>query len=202
MIRFDQFLARLPAGVQLFSLFYDNPPLLALLAEIMAAAPRLAEEFARRPALLDLVLTAEFFDPLPRLDELAADFARAPPAPALRGLLDLARRWVGERKFQVGVQLLRRLLMAMRPARALADIAEAALAALLPALPSRFRRRHGRVAGGALAVIGLGKLGSREMTLASDLDLILIYDAPATAGHRTGRARCRSPPITRGLASV
>jgi glutamate-ammonia-ligase adenylyltransferase len=41
-----------------------------------------------------------------------------------------------------------------------------------------FARRHGRVPGGAFAVIGMGRLGSREMTLASDLDLILIYDAP------------------------
>ncbi|MGH7088339.1 MAG: bifunctional [glutamine synthetase] adenylyltransferase/[glutamine synthetase]-adenylyl-L-tyrosine phosphorylase, partial [Stellaceae bacterium] len=34
------------------------------------------------------------------------------------------------------------------------------------------------VAGGAIMVLGLGKLGSREMSVASDLDLILIYDAP------------------------
>jgi len=40
-------------------------------------------------------------------------------------------------------------------------------------------RRHGRVPGGAFAVIGMGRLGSREMTLASDLDLIMIYDVSA-----------------------
>src|SRR5205085_4608596 len=62
---------------------------------------------------------------------------------------------------------------------ALADIAEAALASLLPAVESEFAARHGRVPGGAFAVIGMGRLGSREMTLTSDLDLILIYDAPS-----------------------
>ena len=41
-LRFDQFLARLPAGVQLFSLFYANPGLFSLVAEIMAEAPLLA----------------------------------------------------------------------------------------------------------------------------------------------------------------
>ena len=55
--RFDQFLSHLPAGVQVFSLFYANPRLLALVAEIMAGAPRLAEHLAQRPALLDAVLT-------------------------------------------------------------------------------------------------------------------------------------------------
>ncbi len=40
--------------------------------------------------------------------------------------------------------------------------------------------------GGAFAVIGMGRLGSREMTLASDLDLILIYDAPPDSGGSDG----------------
>ena len=76
--RFDQFLSRLPAGVQLFSLFQANPGLLALVADIMAGAPRLAEQLAQRPALLDAVLTREFFAALPGQPVLAADLgARA-----------------------------------------------------------------------------------------------------------------------------
>ena len=179
LIRFDQFLARLPAGVQLFSLFYANPPLVALLAEIMGAAPRLADEIARRPGLLDGVLTAGFLDPLPPLPALSADLARAlDGAQHYEEMLGLARRWVGERKFQVGVQILRRRLDGEAAGGAFADIAEAALAALLPRVAAEFARSHGGVPGGAAAVLGLGKLGSREMTVTSDLDLILIYDAP------------------------
>ena len=37
-------------------------------------------------------------------------------------------------------------------------------------------RQHGRVPGGQVCVIGMGKLGGHEMTASSDLDLILIYD--------------------------
>jgi glutamate-ammonia-ligase adenylyltransferase len=36
--------------------------------------------------------------------------------------------------------------------------------------------RHGRVAGGVVAILGMGKLGSRELTAGSDVDLILLYD--------------------------
>ncbi|MBV9198595.1 MAG: glutamine-synthetase adenylyltransferase, partial [Alphaproteobacteria bacterium] len=92
--------------------------------------------------------------------------------------LDKLRRWAREKRFQVGVQLLRRALDGAHAGAALADIAETAIAALLPRVEADFARRHGRVPGGAFAVIGMGRLGSREMTLASDLDLILIYDAP------------------------
>src|SRR5439155_685393 len=99
---------------------------------------------------------------------------------------DAVRRWAGERRFQVGVQLLRRALDGIHAGAVLADIAESALGALLPAVGADFSRRHGRVSGGAYAVVGMGRLGSREMTLASDLDLILIYDAPRSSEGSDG----------------
>ena len=179
LLRFDQFLSRLPAGVQFFSLFHANPGLLELVAEIMAGAPRLAEQLAQHPALLDPVLTEGFFAAPPERSALAADLDQVlAVARDYEDTLDGLRRWTGERRFQVGVQLLRRALDGRQTGEILADIAETALAALLPAVEAEFARRHGRVPGGVLAVIGMGRLGSREMTLASDLDLILIYDLP------------------------
>ncbi|HEY3910679.1 MAG TPA: bifunctional [glutamine synthetase] adenylyltransferase/[glutamine synthetase]-adenylyl-L-tyrosine phosphorylase [Stellaceae bacterium] len=185
--RFDQFLTHLPAGVQLLSLFQANPGLLALLADVMAGAPRLAERLAQRPALLEAVLTQEFFALPPDRPGLAAEIADALAGVAdFADTLDLLRRWAGERRFQVGVQLLRRTLDGEAAGKALADIAESALAALVPAVEAEFARRHGLVPGGQLAVIGMGRLGSREMTLASDLDLIVIYDAPPGAEASDG----------------
>ena len=49
VLKFDEFLAKLPAGIQIFSLFYANPGLLDLVAEIMGSAPKLAEHLARNP---------------------------------------------------------------------------------------------------------------------------------------------------------
>jgi [glutamine synthetase] adenylyltransferase / [glutamine synthetase]-adenylyl-L-tyrosine phosphorylase len=185
--RFDQFLWRLPAGVQLFSLFQANHGLLELVADVMAGAPRLAEQLAQRPALLDSVLGREFFSPLPERRALATELDGGLAGVAdFADTLDVLRRWASERRFQVGVQLLRRGLDGEAAGQALADIAETALAALVPAVQTEFARRHGRIPGGAFAVIGMGRLGSREMTLASDLDLILIYDAPLMIGVSDG----------------
>ena len=179
LLRIDQFLSRLPAGVQLFSLFHANPGLLELVAEIMAGAPRLAEQLAQRPALLDAVLTEGFFAPPPGPNAFAADLGQVlGGARDYEETLDALRRWAGERRFQVGVQLLRRALDGRQAGEVLADIAETALTALLPTVEAEFARRHGRVQGSMFAAIGMGRLGSREMTLASDLDLILIYDVP------------------------
>jgi [glutamine synthetase] adenylyltransferase / [glutamine synthetase]-adenylyl-L-tyrosine phosphorylase len=177
--RFDEFLSRLPAGVQLFSLFHANPGLVRLVADIMAEAPLLAENLARRPALLDAVLSQDFLGPLPSRAALNADLAE-PIAGArdYEDTLDLLRRWANERRFQIGVQLLHRTLDPVAAGGAYADIAETALAALLPVVAADFVRAHGKISDGEVAILAMGRLGSREMTPSSDLDLILIYDAP------------------------
>jgi [glutamine synthetase] adenylyltransferase / [glutamine synthetase]-adenylyl-L-tyrosine phosphorylase len=187
LLRFDHFLSRLPAGVQLFSLFHANPGLLSLVADTMAEAPLLAESLAQRPALLDAVLTAEFSAPLPDRAGLAADLAGLTDgARDFQDTLDMLRRWANERRFQVGVKLLRRDIEGDRTGMALADIAETALATLLPAVTAEFVRAHGEVPGSAFAVVAMGRLGSREMSLASDLDLVLIYDAPEDSPGSNG----------------
>jgi [glutamine synthetase] adenylyltransferase / [glutamine synthetase]-adenylyl-L-tyrosine phosphorylase len=187
-MRFDEFLGRLPAGVPFFSLFYNNPGILSLVAEIMGAGTRLAETVAKRPALLDAVLTANFFDPPPPRRELAGELkAMLDRATHYEELLDLARRWVSDRKFQVGVHSLRHRLDGEAAGAAYADIAETALAALLPRVTADFAKSHGAVKGGAIVVVALGKLGSREMTPTSDLDLILIYDSAGDAEQSDGQ---------------
>jgi glutamate-ammonia-ligase adenylyltransferase len=60
----------------------------------------------------------------------------------------------------------------------LSDIADAVINALMPPVIEDFARRHGTVPGANLAIVALGKLGSREMMFGSDLDLIFVYDNP------------------------
>jgi glutamate-ammonia-ligase adenylyltransferase len=184
--RFDRFLAGVPAGVQLLSLFYRNPGLIALLAEIMGASPRMAEQLSQYPILVEALLAE---DAAPATDPaiLLADIARA-----LAGsrdeeeLHDRARRWVGDQKFRIGIALLRERLAGQEVGVAFAATAEAAIAGLLPRVAENFARVHGVAPGGEIAVLGLGKFGGREMSATSDLDLILIYDAPGAIEASTG----------------
>jgi glutamate-ammonia-ligase adenylyltransferase len=185
--RFDQFLGRLPAGVQIFSLFHSNPGLLDLVAEVMGNAPRLAETLSAQPQLLDSVLTGGFFDLLPEAEAMSAELARAlAQANDFQDVLDICRRWKNERQFQVGVHLLRGRANAEQAGAALSDVADAVLAALQDAVEAEFARQHGRVPGGGMVIVALGKLGSREMTVTSDLDLVMLYDAPASVDASNG----------------
>ena len=186
-LRFDRFLSRLPAGVQIFSLFHSNPKLLDLVAEVMGDAPRLADLLGEHTNLLDSVLSPEFLGALPEAAGLAADLRGVlAQARDFQDTLDVLRRWKGEREFQIGVQMLRGILPTAAAGRALADTAEAALAAMQTAVEAEFARVHGAVPGGEIAVVAMGKLGGREMTVTSDLDLIFLWDAPADVETSNG----------------
>ncbi|MGH6947603.1 MAG: bifunctional [glutamine synthetase] adenylyltransferase/[glutamine synthetase]-adenylyl-L-tyrosine phosphorylase [Kiloniellales bacterium] len=187
LLRFDEFLAGLPAGVQLFSMLHANPSLLTLLAEILGGAPALAERLSRKPDLLEAVLSLDFFGALPDHKTLESE---------LDGLLALARdfedvltttrRWANDRRFQVGVHILRGASDVDACGRTLSDIAEVALSRLHPKVVEDFARQHGRFPGAGLAVIALGKLGGREMTVSSDLDLVFLYDREPTVEQSDG----------------
>jgi glutamate-ammonia-ligase adenylyltransferase len=182
--RFDDFLQALPAGVQIFSLLYSNPGLLDLVAEIMGSAPLLADRLSRRPALLESVLTAGFFEPVPQRQALNEDIEhQLGQALNFEDALDIVRRWTKDRQFQIGVRLLRGTADGEEAGSALSDIADIALGQLFPRAIAEFERQHGKLPGRGMALVALGKLGSREMTVTSDLDLIFIYDIPEGVEH-------------------
>ena len=182
LVRFDEFLSRLPAGVQLFSMFLAHPELLDLVAEVLGNAPKLAGHLAQTPTLLDAVLSPDFHRGLPDRDALAADLADAlARAGDFQDVLDLSRAWARDRRFQVGVQVMRGRLPAQESGRMLSDLAEVLMNALLPPVEAEFDAASGRIAGAEFAVLALGKLGARALTSGSDLDLVFLYDAPPDA---------------------
>jgi glutamate-ammonia-ligase adenylyltransferase len=168
--------------VQLFSLLRANPQLLELLADLMGAAPRLAQHLSSHVDLLDAMLSPDFLERLPDRERLAAELAsRLGDSRDLQDTLDICRRWAHGRQFQAGLQILTGIARADAAARTLADIAEVVTSRLLPAAERRLLDQHGAVPGGAFVVLGLGKLGSHELTVGSDLDLVFVYEAPEDA---------------------
>ena len=176
--QFDRFLSNLPSGVQLFSLFLARDEFLRLLAEIVGTAPRLSDHLARNPSTLDALLDADFLEVLPTREALDGRLARQLGA-SYEEQLDGARRFAREEIFRVGVQVLDGAAEPRAAGPALAAIAESVIAGLLPKVEDELARSAGRVPGGSFAVIALGKLGGREMSAESDLDLVFVYDAPA-----------------------
>ena len=177
-VQFDRFLSALPSGVQLFSLFLARPEFLALLAHIVGATPRLANHLAREPATLDALLDADFLHSLPSRAALDEALARRLVG-SYEDMLDATRRFAREENFRVGVQLVEGAAEAEQAGPALAAIAETVITGLLPKVQDELAQSMGRIPDASFAVIAMGKLGGREMTASSDLDLVFIYDVPA-----------------------
>ena len=182
--RFDAFLARQPAGVQLLSLFQRNPGLLDRIVAVLGAAPSLANHLASHPAALDGLLNPEENPDPARLLR-----GRLKDARLLEDVIEITRRTVREEDFTVSVATMEGRIDADEAGLRRTAIADAALAALLSPVLADFASRFGRVRGGSMAVMAMGKAGGREMMAGSDLDLMLIYDHPVEVSESRGARR-------------
>jgi len=176
--RFSDLVERLSSGVNFYRLLEARPQLAALVAQILTHAPALADQLARRPSLLDGLIDDSAFALPPAAAELAEHFAVVIAGDPLDVALDRVRRMVNERRFALGVQLIAAHRDPIAVAEGYSDIAEAAIVALSAAVTREFAATHGRIEGGELIVLALGRLGGRALTNASDLDLVYLFDTP------------------------
>ncbi|MFN3352431.1 MAG: bifunctional [glutamine synthetase] adenylyltransferase/[glutamine synthetase]-adenylyl-L-tyrosine phosphorylase [Brevundimonas sp.] len=182
--RFSAFFSNLSAGVQVQALFLNQPELFALIVRVMAFAPRLARALARHPATLDSILDERFLAPLDEDSGVLDEIARAADGADFEDAMNRVRRAAREQAFRIGLQTILGRAGAEAAGRAFTALADAALAALAPAALKEAERIGGAFPG-AVAVVALGKAGSREMTASSDLDLMTVYAAPGGAVSTT-----------------
>ncbi|MDB5718767.1 MAG: glutamate-ammonia-ligase adenylyltransferase [Sphingomonas bacterium] len=175
LMRLDELVARLPTAINLFRLLEAQPMLGRLIGDVLVHAPTLAEALARRAELIDGLIDASAFECPPDLATLAAEFRKSEAGDDYQMLLDRVRARVSERRFALGVQLIEGASDPIAVAAGYARVAEAALATLAQAAVTEFEAAHGRVPGGELLILALGRLGGGALTHASDLDLVFLF---------------------------
>lgn len=176
--RFDDFMERLPAGVQLFSLFSMNQHLLALVADIMGSAPQLGETLSHSPHLLYAVLATDFFGSLPDRAMLETELTSLLiQASDTQESLAMLHTFKSERQFQAGVQLLRRIITPQEAGTFLTMLTDVVISAVTSMTCREFAQTHGHIAGGNFGVLAIGKLGGGDLMFGSDCDLIFLYEA-------------------------
>lgn len=179
--RFASFFGSLSAGVQVLALLDARPKFLDLIARVLALAPKLGDKLARRPALLDALIEPRFAVPLSqdapgaRLAELRQ---RLDEADSFETKLNTARRFHREEAFRIAVQILEQSATAEQAGAAYADLAETCVIGMADAALAEVERQNGPQPG-SFTILALGKFGGRELAEDSDLDLMLVYDAPS-----------------------
>ncbi len=185
---FDEALARMPGAVELFSILKSHRKVRELFADILGGAPCLARVIAQRPHVLDGAIDHGLLNET--LDDPAYDArigAYVEHARHAEEFLDAIRDYAAEEKFLIGVRLFASSIEPQAAAYAYSALAGAVARACFATARELFALEHGVIKGGRCVVLAMGKLGSREMTAASDLDLILLYDFDADAAESDGR---------------
>ncbi|WP_370372069.1 DUF294 nucleotidyltransferase-like domain-containing protein, partial [Henriciella pelagia] len=153
------------SGVQTLSMLLAETTLLEDLVTTLAIAPRLSDTLARRPGLLEALISQAGQEYPPALSR-DADFETQ---------MDEVRQWQNERAFLIGHRLLHSRLPAPQAALAWSDLADACISLMADAAAIETARKYGPQPG-HWVVGALGKLGGKELTAGSDLDLIIVYE--------------------------
>ncbi|KLI64658.1 [glutamate--ammonia-ligase] adenylyltransferase [Aurantiacibacter marinus] len=174
LARWETFLSRLPTAINLFRLFEERPGLLDRVLRVLTLSQPLADELARRPESLDVLIDANALSLPGSREALAARMARCEEGD-YEARLNRLRQVVGEERFALGVQLIEARHDPLDIAEGLCRVAEAAVQTGADAARDEFRKEHGDIANSELVVLGLGRLGGGALTHASDLDIVYLF---------------------------
>jgi glutamate-ammonia-ligase adenylyltransferase len=196
LVNLEKVTASLGAKAVLWELFSFNPPSLKLYVDLCAWSQFLSEILINNPGMID-----ELLDSLVLNQPRTAEELRRELAELCRGAADLdpiLHSFQDKELLRIGVRDILGKDSIEETTASLSDLAETILVqiALLqePPLVKRFGLPYlteGERAGQAsrFALLGLGKLGGRELSYHSDLDLILVYEGDGRTGPPPGATR-------------
>lgn len=179
---FASMIEKLNAGAKLFALLSEYPHLCRLVSESMSQSPFILQRISAHPELLDLWVDSRFSAPITYADEeeiypfrFLQDTAFHDASTEAR--LDYIRLIKKEIELKAAFHLLHHSSPHHAVSRYLSQFAEIAVCTMAQTALADIERRYGRIAQFNFAIIGLGRLGARNMTLTSDLDIIFVYQA-------------------------
>jgi glutamate-ammonia-ligase adenylyltransferase len=196
LVNLEKVTGSLGAKTVLWELFSFNPPSLKLYVDLCAWSQFLSEILINNPGMID-----ELLDSLVLNQPRTAAELRAELAELCRGATDLGpilRSFQDKELLRIGVRDILGMDSIQETTAALSDLAEILLVQVAGREYGPLERRYGvpLLAEGAragqpcrFAQLALGKLGGREMTYHSDLDLVLVYEGDGRTAPPSGASR-------------
>jgi len=180
----ERFLRAVGPRASFYALLAENREILKLLASLFGMSEFLSKIFILNPAMLDTMVSRSFAAVKERSEMEAELAALLEQAADLEERLDVLRRYRNEEFLRIGMHDIYGRLDQAGIAGQLTNLAEACLA-VAAGIAVRELARYGtpicagddgRERPARFVVIGMGKLGGRELNYHSDLDIIYVYD--------------------------
>ncbi len=199
--------AREQGASQLASLCSSKSPPTDFLGSVLSLSPFLKSAFLRRP----IALEALFSLPLAkRLEAIEADILAPVDGETESQLMTRLRRLKGEAHALIGLADLSRTQDTQVTIHQLSSLADACLGAAVRFL-LRDAHNSGKLKlpnlnepeeGSGWILLGMGKLGARELNFSSDIDLIVLFDPAAPAIPNRDEAGELFVRLTRRLVRI
>ncbi|MBK9516939.1 MAG: bifunctional [glutamate--ammonia ligase]-adenylyl-L-tyrosine phosphorylase/[glutamate--ammonia-ligase] adenylyltransferase [Anaeromyxobacter sp.] len=171
-----------------FKLLAERRRAARLLLSLFGTSDFLSQRFLRHPELVDALFRADQVPPEKPAGEMAAELDERLAAAGGEGLDDRLERRLGELRRYKDEEVLRIAVHDIagtvdlpQVSSQLTALAEACLVRCL-ALAEEEAAAKGYAPAGRLCVVGMGKLGGRELGYHSDLDLVFLYPGGVEAG--------------------
>ena len=185
--RLDRAFSRMPAAVELLTILRSHEKLRLLFADLLGSAPRLAETVAVTPHVLDAMLDPSFSSPARDEEAAEAEIRGLVGSPgSTEEFLDRVRDAFRQVHFATGSRLLSGVISPAEAGASFAAIAQGVVRVCLDWVRRAFAEEHGTVPGSCVAVLGLGRLGVRDLTASSDLDIVVLYEFEESDRTSTG----------------
>ncbi|HIE52006.1 MAG TPA: bifunctional [glutamate--ammonia ligase]-adenylyl-L-tyrosine phosphorylase/[glutamate--ammonia-ligase] adenylyltransferase [Armatimonadetes bacterium] len=184
---FEQFITRAGGRQMFYEFLAQNPPMIDLLCLIGGASEYLSRTLVDHPEYLDLITDPATMERPKYKEELRTEL-RDRLAPLRTDDLRLAdlRHYKRRELFRIGVRDLEGRDSLEDTLAQISDLADVCLEIALN-LVTPTPAQRGKKGELPFAVIGLGKLGSRELHYSSDLDLLFVC-APSLPAGKEGVA--------------
>jgi glutamate-ammonia-ligase adenylyltransferase len=171
LARLDSFITAYGARAVMFETWTSHPQIFELLLRLFDRSEFLAEIAIRTPDLVDDLVVSGRLGRAKAADEILKDlrYGRADPDQRL-----WLRRYHQAEFMRIG---LRSILGLADPEQNFLELTALADACVQYALEVALRQH--KIRSSPIAIIGLGKLGGRELTYGSDLDIVFVVDDSA-----------------------
>ena len=187
----------------LLGLFRDHPRILHLALTIFGSSQFLSDILARQPQLFEWLLEPGVVH-RPKSKEELTEEARhgVAGAPTLERSWLALRRYKSQEILRIGLQDLVGRQNLVGITEELSNLADVSLETAYQLCRAELVQRHGapQVAGEAgrsrecpFVILGMGKLGGRELNFSSDIDLIFLYEEE---GETTGTDEAAAGRLT------
>jgi glutamate-ammonia-ligase adenylyltransferase len=187
LLNLAKFSHRLGGRTGFLTLLAENPATMRLLITLFAESQFLTDLFLNRPEIIDTLIRVDLTRVRKRKHEMLSELrASLGEQNDLEAKLNALRRYKTEEFIRIGLHDLGGAIEIAPVLNQLSNLAEACLEGAVEITIEELNEKFGVIPQGKFAVLGMGKMGGRELDYNSDLDLVFIYDAHEDARSRGG----------------